>query len=156
MKIYKLPRLAEMNQEGEFRLGPEDPLEPGLYLVYGRLRPRETGRRAFSPEGHERIVCVIKGNINVRHGKTGFTVGAGEAFHAMGGVAFYFDNPADEEAVYIAAGGDEKAAPKGAGKGTGPAANAPKEPSQAPAEEEKENPDEFEISRDEGPGEGEG
>lgn len=102
MKIYKLPQLAEAT-DGAYCLVPEDLKTEGAYLLWGRLRPGETGRAVAPRVGFEEIILVIKGQLNARLGKTSFSVGAGEAFLSTG--TFHFDNPNKEEAVYIAAGG---------------------------------------------------
>ena len=103
MKIYKLPVLAESSSEGVYFLGPEDIKSQAVYLLYGRLRPKETGRAATPKDGCEEIVYLVKGSMRVRCGKSSFSVSAGEAFHYGG--TYYLDNPGEEEAVYIAAGG---------------------------------------------------
>lgn len=103
MKIYKLPQLSD-NPENEYCLGPEE-LGSSVYLTYGRLRPKETAKKVSPAEGGEEIICVLKGSIRVKSGKTSFSVTAGEAFHSKEAQAFLFDNLTDEEAIYIAAGG---------------------------------------------------
>lgn len=102
MKIYRLPQLAELNETNEYLLGPAEIPESPVYFLYGRLRPGESGRKVPGAGRHEGIVCVVKGNIQIRHGKTSFSVGAGEAFSSKEG--FLLDNPGDEEAVFVAAG----------------------------------------------------
>lgn len=103
MKIYKLPQLAELNPNNEYSLGPGE-LGGSVYLTYGRLRPKETSKRLSPGEGREEIICIIKGSIRIKSGKTSFTVGAGEAFHSKEAQVFLLDNLGDEEAVYISAG----------------------------------------------------
>ncbi len=104
MKIYKLPQLAELNPNNEYSLGPGE-LGGTVYLTYGRLRPRETSKRLSPGKGREEIICILKGSVRIKSGKTSFTVGAGEAFHSKDAQVFLLDNLGDEEAVYIAAGG---------------------------------------------------
>lgn len=104
MKIYKLPQLAELSPNNEYSLGPGE-LGGSVYLTYGRLRPNETSKRLSPGEGREEIICILKGSIRIKSGKTSFTVGAGEAFHSKDAQVFLLDNLGDEEAVYIAAGG---------------------------------------------------
>lgn len=103
MKIYKLPQLAELNPNNEYSLGPGE-LGGSVYLTYGRLRPKETSKRLSPGEGREEIICILKGSIRIKSGKTSFTVGAGEAFHSKEAQVFLLDNLGDEEAVYISAG----------------------------------------------------
>lgn len=104
MKIYKLPKLAELQPDGAYRLGSEDIDTDAVYLVYGRLRPKETSKKITTAEGREEIICVFKGNIKVGAGKASFTVNSGEAFHSTGGQTFLLDNLDDEESIFIAAG----------------------------------------------------
>lgn len=105
MKIYKLPLLAETSSEGVYFLGPEEIKSQAVYLLYGRLRPKETGRAVTPKDGCEEIIYLVKGRMRVRCGKNSFSVNAGEAFHYGG--TYYLENPGDEEAVYIAAGGGD-------------------------------------------------
>ncbi len=109
MKIYKLPQLAELSPENEYRLGKEELPTSSVYLLYGRLRPKESSKKLTVAEGNEEIICVVKGKIKVRCGKTVFSVEPGEAFHSRAAQSFLLDNLGDEEAVYIAAGGSAAA-----------------------------------------------
>ena len=104
MKIYKLPKLAELQPDGAYRLGCEDTGASAVYLVYGRLRPKEASKKITTAGGCEEIICVFKGNIKVRTGKASFTVNSGEAFNSTGGQTFLLDNLDDEESIFIAAG----------------------------------------------------
>jgi uncharacterized cupin superfamily protein len=156
MKIYKLPQLAEMSPDGEYCLNSEDIKSDAVYLYYGRLRPGEKKRRLTAREGHEEIVYIIKGAITAKHGKTVFQAGAGEAFHCTGEV--FIDNPNDDEAIYLAAGGRAKEATKApkeeASTVTPPPADEKPATVQAPespvAEEEPTDntDDEFIITKD--------
>lgn len=143
MKIYKLPQLAEMSPEGSFFLGPEEIHSGAVYLLYGRLRPKESSKKFTPREGHEEIVCVIKGNLKIKCGKSSFSVGTGEAFHCKEAQTLLVDNLDDEEAIFIAAGGTSSKVPE---------ALKPQE-EQKPQEEKaaepvKEAEDDFEITSD--------
>ncbi len=105
MKIYKLPELTDASPTNEYCLGLKDLNTHSVYLLHGRLRPGETGRKISPGRGHEEILFVVKGSITVRSDKYTFPVSAGEAFHAKGEETFFLDNPGNSEAVYIAAGG---------------------------------------------------
>ncbi|MBI5902945.1 MAG: hypothetical protein HZB84_05625 [Deltaproteobacteria bacterium] len=105
MKIYKLPKLAELRPDGAYRVGSEDAGAGAVYLVYGRLRPKEASKKITTAEGCEEIICVVKGNMRVRCGKAAFTVNSGEAFRSAAGQTFLLDNLDDEESIFIAAGG---------------------------------------------------
>ncbi|MBI5810073.1 MAG: hypothetical protein HZB21_02635 [Deltaproteobacteria bacterium] len=110
MKIYKLPNLAESSPEGVYSLGEDELKASSVYLTYGRLLPKETGRKVLPHDGYEEIIYIVKGSVRVNHGKGGaFTLGAGEAFGPKG--ACSLDNLSDAEAAYIAAGGRTGDAP---------------------------------------------
>ncbi len=103
MKIYKLPQLADANNNNEYCLGPGVDTN-SVYLLYGRLRPGETARMVTTPEGAEEIICVVKGTVKVKSGNSVFTVTAGEAFISGKPQTFILDNAGSEEAIYISAG----------------------------------------------------
>jgi hypothetical protein len=105
MKIYKLPQLIEESPVGEYHLGFDDLKTNAIYLRYGRLGPKETDRRLSPTEGHEEIICVVKGRLLVKGRKCKFSIGEGEAFHLNGNDTLVVDNQNDLETIYIAAGG---------------------------------------------------
>jgi hypothetical protein len=105
MKIYRLPQLTEASPDNQYCLGFEDLKTRAVYLFYGKLGPGPEERRLSAPEGHEEIVCVVKGKLLVKGGRYEYTVGEGEAFHLKGKDSLVIGNPYDVEAVYIAAGG---------------------------------------------------
>jgi hypothetical protein len=105
MKIYKLPQLIEENPVGEYHLGFDDLKTNAVYLRYGRLGPKETDRRLSPTEGHEEIICVVKGRLLVKGRRCKFSIGEGEAFHLNGNDTLVVDNQNDLETIYIAAGG---------------------------------------------------
>lgn len=149
MKIYKLPQLADAAPDGAYLLGRKELNTDSAYLVYTRLRPGESGRNVCPKDGSEEIIFIIKGSLMVRQAKSAFTASAGEAFLLNGKLVV--DNPNKEEAVYITAGGcaqaaNPSAAPKPCVK---PAETTPQPPLQ-----KQEDPEEFEITRDDGPDEG--
>ncbi len=154
MKIYRLPQLAEMNPDGEYCLNSEDIKSDAVYLYYGRLAPGEKKRRLTARDGHEEIVYIIKGALTAKHGKTVFQVGAGEAFHCAEEVLI--DNPNEDEAIYLAAGGRAKEAVKNPKKEAStvtppPTAEEPAEvaPTTETHDVEKEpQDDEFIITKD--------
>ncbi len=105
MKIYNLPRLAESNANGEYCLGTQETGTGSVYILYGRLRPGETSHKMALPEGHEEIICVVKGRIRVNCGKRSFNVETGEAFNPGISSQLSLDNVGDGEAIYISARG---------------------------------------------------
>lgn len=149
MKIYKLPFLADGAPDGTYLLGREDLKTDSAYLRYTRLRPGETNRNVCPKDGCEEIIFIIKGSLMVRQAKSTFTASAGEAFLSNG--KLLVDNPNEEEAVYITAGGclpsaSRSSAPEPCVK---KAEIAPRPPLQ-----KEEDPEEFKITRDDGPDEG--
>ena len=105
MKIYRLTQLTEASPDDQYCLGFEDLKTHAVYLRYGRLRPGEKERRLSARAGHEEIVYVVRGKLLVKGENYEYPVGEGEAFHLKGGDSLTIENPADAEAVYVAAGG---------------------------------------------------
>lgn len=103
MKIYRMPQLAESSPGGACILGPSELDSNAVYLVYGRLLPKETGRAITPKEGFEEVLYLAKGSVTARQGKKSFPVSAGEAFLVKDSVSL--DNNGADEAVYITAGG---------------------------------------------------
>ncbi|MBI5468208.1 MAG: hypothetical protein HY891_03660 [Deltaproteobacteria bacterium] len=149
MKIYKLPQLADSSPSSEYRLGPENSSAGSVYMVYGRIRPGTAARKVVCAAGHEEIICVVKGALSVRKGKSSFSVTAGEAFHAGEGETLYLETVGNDEAVYMAAGSLNAAAARPAPAEKRPAAPEPESIVQAPDAEDDE--DEFEITTEDEP-----
>ncbi|OGQ59246.1 MAG: hypothetical protein A3J24_10230 [Deltaproteobacteria bacterium RIFCSPLOWO2_02_FULL_53_8] len=105
MKIYNLNRLAEPSPDGTYRLGPKDLHTEAVELLYGRLRPKETGRIHTTPIGIEEIICVVKGSMHVNCAKSAFTVCTGEAFLSKEGGSLTFTNTGESETIYITTSG---------------------------------------------------
>lgn len=103
MKIFKLPQLAELSGLAEYVLSAEGP--DATALRWGRLLPKETGRKVSSAGTGAEIVYVVKGLMSVKCGRSSFPVSAGEAFFINGKTAVEFDNTGEADAVYIVACG---------------------------------------------------
>ncbi len=106
MKIYKLPDLSQTNNGKEYCLGCEDLDTHAVYIVYGRLSPREANREAAPLKGHEAILYLIKGEISITREDKSFTISSGEAFHIKEGESVMLENLSDKESVYLMAGGN--------------------------------------------------
>ncbi len=104
MKIFRLPQLAELNEDGSYCLTSQELSTGSVYLRYFRLRPGEQGRNLKTPEGSEEVIYAAKGELTVRCGKSVFSIKAGEAFHPNAREGITLDNPNASEAVCIAAG----------------------------------------------------
>ncbi|MBI5887726.1 MAG: hypothetical protein HZB82_03330 [Deltaproteobacteria bacterium] len=150
MKIYKLPYLADGSSDGSYLLDRKELKTDSAYLRYARLRPFESDRNICPRDGCEEIIFVVKGSLMVKQAKSAFTVAEGEAFLSNG--KLLVDNPNEEEAVYIAAGGCLQSAGRSAAPEAEPcvkpAETIPKPPMQG------KDPEEFEITKDDGPDEG--
>ncbi|GEM_PF-231109 len=105
MKIFRLPQLAEANEDGTYVLGLEDLKSGAVYMTYSRLRPGDPPRRLAPQDGSEEIIFIIKGGLIVKSGRTAVPVGPGEAFHIKGTDDTSLENSGSEDAVYIVAGG---------------------------------------------------
>lgn len=152
MKIYKLPTLADASPNGEYCLGPEEAQTSSAYVVYGRLRPGQTGHRLALHDGHEEIICVVKGTMRVRCGKKSFEVSAGEAFNPGTGADVSMDNTGQCEAIFISARAVACAPAGRAAAPQRPAAPQAPEPPRPPRPEQAAHAEpaqsEFEITND--------
>ncbi len=104
LKTFELKRKAAVAEEGEQILGSQDTGSHACYLVYGVMKPRESGRRVKPGSGHEELVLAAQGDFIV----TGHYAGAlpaGSAFHLAGEETCFLENAGDSEAVYVLAGG---------------------------------------------------
>ena len=104
MKIFDLHELAEKS-EGEYVLGLKDLNTHAVYIVYGFLLPGEFGRKVLPGKGHEEILCAVKGEITVNTPEKSFTLKTGEAVHIREDDEWTLENPGDETANYVLAGG---------------------------------------------------
>lgn len=104
MNIYDLSDLAIKNN-GECILGSAELHTHACYFIYGIMDPQEKGRLIKPGEGHEEIVCLIKGQAVLRRDSETFQLKQGQAFHLRGEEAFSMDNNGSDKAVYVIAGG---------------------------------------------------
>jgi uncharacterized cupin superfamily protein len=100
---YNLRRLAE--EKGEYVLGLKDLGTHAVYAIYGLLRPGEKDRKAHPGEGHEEILCAIKGEITVVKEGRRFRLKEGHAFHLKSDDVYYLENDGSETCHYFLAGG---------------------------------------------------
>ncbi len=104
LKIFELKKKAVLADEGEQILGSLDTGSHACYLVYGVMKPGESGRRVKPGSGHEELVLAVRGDFMV----TGHYAGMlpeGSAFHLAGEETCLLENAGDSEAVYVLAGG---------------------------------------------------
>ena len=152
MKIFKLPQLADLSDNGEFLLGRHDLGSTSAYMLYGRLRPKEAAKKVSTQIGNEEIIFMLKGSMRVRSGKSTFTVSAGEAFFSKEAQQFYLDNPEEEEAIYITAGaksGEAGIAAQAKNPDAATDEQIPDDIQKPESLKEEASEEDFEITRDE-------
>ena len=94
-----------LKEGGEFILGSRQLETHACYLGYGRLSEGEKGRLIRPGEGHEEIVCVVKGTGLLVGEEGQRRIAEGQAFHIKGENSLRLDNLGSDELVYIIAGG---------------------------------------------------
>lgn len=104
MNIYDISYLASVH-DGEYVLGAEDLHTHACYLIYGFLKPGESGRIIKPGEGHEEIVCLVRGEVFLSKGSENIILRQGHAFHLKDDETYLMDNNGKADAVYIIAGG---------------------------------------------------
>ena len=104
MKSFQLNNKARNSENNEYIFGFEDTGSHACYMIYGILKSREKGRPVKPGTGHEEIILAVKGDLEV----TGYYSGhlkENSAFHIKGDNECFLENPGEEDAVYIIAGG---------------------------------------------------
>jgi len=89
---------------GEEIVGYEKTGSHACYMIYGVLEPKEKGRVICPGKGHEEIVLCIKGEMRISGDYDGL-LKEGYAFHIKGEERCLVENPSDETAIYVIAGG---------------------------------------------------
>ncbi len=103
-KIFDLGGRA-VREGGETVLGLKDLNTHACYMLMGVIQPGE-GPRIFKPGvGHEEIICVIGGSLEMVCGDVKMTLQAGQAVYLVGEETWQGTAPGPLEAKYIAAGG---------------------------------------------------
>jgi len=98
-------RLAEDAEGGEYVLGLKDVGTHAVYAIYGLLMPGEKDRKAHPGEGHEEILCAIKGGITVVKEGQRFQLEEGHALHLKSDDVYYLENESSKTCHYFLAGG---------------------------------------------------
>lgn len=104
MKIFYLYDKARASESGEYILGSEDTGSHACYMIKGFLKPGDSKRLIKPGKGHEEIVLVMKGDIEVSGHYSG-TIKEGCAFHIAGDDECFLENKNEHEVIYIVAGG---------------------------------------------------
>lgn len=108
MKTIELEKRARAAGEGESVLGLADTGSHACYMIYGIVKPGESGRLVNPGKGHEEIVLAAKGAFNLTGAVEG-SLEEGAAFHCTGDTSIFLENPGDTDAVYIISGGHAEA-----------------------------------------------
>lgn len=103
MKSRNLREQAE-KAGGEYVFGAEDTGSHACYLIYGILRPGESGREVKPGKGHEEMLLNVSGAIRVSGAYDGM-LGEGAAIHLRGEESCRLENTGTTEAIYVLAGG---------------------------------------------------
>jgi hypothetical protein len=104
VKNLELRNKALSSENSEYIFGFEDTGSHACYMIYGILKSRETRRLVTTGTGHEEIVLAIKGDLEVTGYYSG-TLKESSAFHIEGEHECFLENPGEQEALYIVAGG---------------------------------------------------
>lgn len=104
LKPFELKLKAASAEGGEQILGSQDTGSHACYMVYGVMKPGETGRRIRPGSGHEELVLAVAGDFLVT-GRYAGELKEGAAFHLIGDETCFLENPGAAEAVYVLAGG---------------------------------------------------
>lgn len=102
MKVFNVK--ASVDATGECILGAKETGSHACYLIYGTMAPKETDRPFKPGEGHEELLLVVQGDLQVSGHVTG-TLAQGEAIHLKGEETCRLENLSDTEAVYVISGG---------------------------------------------------
>ncbi len=104
MKSLELKNKALSSEKSEYIFGFEDTGSHACYMIYGILKSKEKGRLVKPGTGHEEIILAMKGNLEVTGYYSG-TLKESSAFHIQGDHECFLENPGEDDAVYIVAGG---------------------------------------------------
>lgn len=104
MNIFDLENKARKSENGEHILGYQETESHACYMIYGILEPGEKGRVIKPGAGHEEIVLVVKGDVEVTGQYEGI-LKEGSAFHIVGEQECFFENKGISTVLYIIAGG---------------------------------------------------
>lgn len=102
MKFYDV--FGKTGESGEHILGSRETGSHACYLIYGVLRPGEKGRELCPGKGHEELVLVVAGDLQLSGHYTGM-LKQGQAIHLQGVQSCYAENPGALNAVYVVSGG---------------------------------------------------
>ncbi|MFO7930155.1 MAG: hypothetical protein ACQETG_04990 [Thermodesulfobacteriota bacterium] len=103
-RFIDLRKNALESKDGEFVFGAEHTGSHACYMIYGVLKPGEKDRLVKPGKGHEEMVLAARGDLEVK-GEFSGRLSQGEAFHIAEDHTAWLENPGDDEALYVIAGG---------------------------------------------------
>jgi hypothetical protein len=103
MKLFRLDDRIETGC-GETVLGAKDLDTHACYLIYGKLEIGGDPVVLKPGTGHEEIICVVGGKLEVDDGTSVWSVTEGQAFYLVGEEKM-LAKAVSETAVYVIAGG---------------------------------------------------
>lgn len=103
-RFINLRKNALESKDGEFVFGAEHTGSHACYMIYGVLKPGEKDRMVKPGKGHEEMVLAARGDLEVK-GEVSGRLSQGEAFHITEDHTAWLENPGDDEAMYVIAGG---------------------------------------------------
>ncbi len=104
MRVYNLADRA-LREGGETVLGLKDLGTHACYMVYGVVGPGEPARALRPGPGHEEIIMVLSGVLELEGHGHSLTLQAGQAIYLQGEQSYSAVCPGPLEARYVAAGG---------------------------------------------------
>lgn len=104
MKSYPVREPAKKSG-GEYVLGMKDLKTHACYLIYGELKPGESGRKVCPGGGHEEILLAVVGDLTMTGEKLSGVLPEGSAVHLQGEESCTIGNPGSGNAIYVMAGG---------------------------------------------------
>ena len=102
MKTYDV--FGKTGDSGEHILGSRETGSHACYLIHGVLKPGEKGRELSPGKGHEELVLVIAGDLQLSGHYTG-TLRQGQAVHLQGEQSCHAANPGTLNVIYVISGG---------------------------------------------------
>jgi uncharacterized cupin superfamily protein len=100
---------GKIGESGEYVLGSQETGSHACYLIYGIVKPGERGRELKPGKGHEEIVLVMGGDLQLSGHYTGM-LKQGQAIHLQGEQSCGVENPGEINVVYVVSGGHAESA----------------------------------------------
>lgn len=103
-QVYDLVGRAA-REGGETVLGLKDLDTHACYMIYGVVEPGEPARLFKPGVGHEEIICVVGGCLELTREGVTLSLQPGQAVHLVGDETWQGRAPGPLEARYVASGG---------------------------------------------------